>query len=65
MKNQILSKNTTLTILVLFIFNAVSFAQYNGAKLNSDGSWSVGGAYDGVKLNSDGSWNVGWGKCKQ
>ena len=61
--SQLIMKTTIilrrLTLLVIFIFNSISYAQYDGAKLNRDGSWSVGGCYDGAKLNRDGSWSVG------
>lgn len=47
-------------ILLLFLtLNVSSYAQYDGYKLNADGSYAVGGCYDGYKLNADGSYAVG------
>ena len=54
------SKRSILNLLLIFTSVSSCFAQYDGYKLNRDGSYAVGGAYDGYKLNRDGSYAVGW-----
>ena len=52
-----------LKFLIITVFTLLTtslvFGQYDGYKMNADGSYSVGGCYDGYKRNADGSYSVG------
>jgi len=44
-----IEKISFTTVLLIFAFTTISYAEYDGYKRNADGSYSVGGAYDGYK----------------
>ena len=44
-----MKKISFTTVLLIFAFTTISYAEYDGYKRNADGSYSVGVAYDGHK----------------
>ena len=50
---------STLTALLLMVFQAAVLGAYNGAHQNPDGTWVCGGAYSGAHQNPDSTWVVG------